>query len=494
MKKKIEVLYFASDGQPRWEAWARSADEVQQVRLKDAKQLSEELDFGLFAYDTLMVFAAENMDPKDYIEAAQNALTPYKRGSVLEEPLTANDGQKAIALRGGIKQIILVDPARVKATAPAAPALSERPRTAVQSGPAVTFVPQPPEALLAFAAPPPVAVTAGWDVGAAPKQRRTPAARKWPVRAVLALLAVAILCCSAYYANYFLQEAGSQRVNDQMSVLYHESLTVSPAPSGAVLDTPAPSDISQPQQVAGQSTDAGAVTPLPMVNADRFASLLAIHSDVIGWLQIPGTKIDYAVVQPPDQSFYLTHDIKKNKNSNGNPFLGAESRIDDTGVTTNVTIYGHNNKNKTMFGTLSAFKDIDYLRTSPLISFDTLYGDGEYKVVAVMIVATLPSQDNGQFFDFGQGCFTNYGDYFAFVSACQARSIINTGVDVQPGDQLLTLVTCTYEFSDARLAVLARQVRAGENTDGYLANVTANPNPLYPQVWYDKFGGTKPTV
>ena len=72
------------------------------------------------------------------------------------------------------------------------------------------------------------------------------------------------------------------------------------------------------------------------------------------------------------------------------------------------------------------------------------------------------------------------------------RSIINTGVDVLPSDELLTLSTCTYEFKDARYVVVARKVRKGESADVDTSQASMNPNPLYPDVWYQLFGGTKP--
>ena len=80
------------------------------------------------------------------------------------------------------------------------------------------------------------------------------------------------------------------------------------------------------------------------------------------------------------------------------------------------------------------------------------------------------------------------------VGQMQIRSIINAPVDVLPGDELLTLSTCTYEFDDARLVVVARKVREGESASVDVGAATLNPKPLYPQIWYDKKGGTRPDV
>ena len=72
------------------------------------------------------------------------------------------------------------------------------------------------------------------------------------------------------------------------------------------------------------------------------------------------------------------------------------------------------------------------------------------------------------------------------------RSIINTGVDVLPSDELLTLSTCTYEFHEARFIIVARKVRDGESETVDTSQATMNPSPLYPDIWYQLFGGTKP--
>jgi sortase B len=432
--KNIEIIYFNLEWQARWNR-DRLAGEAQKVRLGGPDKLGEELELGLFAYDALVVFAAEGLSPAAYAETAQAALASYTGEKVIEAPLKPGDERNGLLLRSGAKQIFIVDPEQEGSFALAALALSEKPKP-----------------------------------------------KKWLTRTAIALLILVAIGCAAYYIDFAVEASTSESVSAEMSKLYHDSAAASsPASPDAPDTTPGPA------RTDGQAA-------LVKVNEDKVAPLLAVTTDTVAWLQIPGTKIDYAVVQPPDQAFYLTHDIKKNRNSNGNPFLGAESFIGDDGISANVTIYGHNNKNQTMFGTLSKFKDIEFLRTSPLIHFDTLYGDGLYKVVAVYITNANVAQDMGQFFDFMRGSFADAADYTDFVAACRVRSIVSTGVDAQFGDQLLTLVTCTYEFSDARLVVLAREVRAGESAEGYLANVALNPAPLYPQAWYDRFGGLKPAV
>lgn len=459
--KEIAILHFDSEWRASWDPWRELAGQTQVTRVKTPEKLASELEFGLLTCDTLVVFPPEGQPPAAFAGTVRETLTAYTGEPVSESPLDPGDAGGGTLLRSGTKTVALADPNQGEARALLAAALAGKPA---------------PHAIPTAAGPP------------GPRPKRKFALGKWPARGLLALLILGIALCGGYYASYYIQEASSDSVKTEVSKLYHDSVSRTDAAS-------VPAGEAQPlaeQEPADSGGDAPA--PLPMVNQDRFASLLALNPDTIGWLQVPGTDIDYAVTQTDDQSFYLTHDIKGNKNVNGNPFLGAESHIGDTGTTANITIYAHNNKNQTMFGTLSRLRDLGYLKQSPLISFDTLYGDGEYEIVAIYIANVLPAQDDGQFFDFGQGTFKDDADFNAFVAASRARSLVNTGTDVKPGDQLLTLVTCTYEFSNARLVVLAREVRPGEDTGGYLSGITANPAPLYPQVWYDKYGGTKPPV
>ena len=79
-----------------------------------------------------------------------------------------------------------------------------------------------------------------------------------------------------------------------------------------------------------------------------------------------------------------------------------------------------------------------------------------------------------------------------FVEEIKKRSIFNTNVNVLPDDKLLTLSTCSYEFSDARLVVVARLCRENEDTTVDTSEATINPAPRYPQAWYDAKGMANP--
>ena len=126
-----------------------------------------------------------------------------------------------------------------------------------------------------------------------------------------------------------------------------------------------------------------------------------------------------------------------------------------------------------------------------MIDFNIVYLDGQYKIISVFYTNT--HAEHGKIFPYHE--FIDAQDPQQtqdYIDSVLVRSIINTGVDVRSDDQLLTLSTCSYEFKDARFVVVARKVRKGESASVDTSAAVMNPNPLYPDVWYQLFGGTKP--
>ena len=234
---------------------------------------------------------------------------------------------------------------------------------------------------------------------------------------------------------------------------------------------------------------------LPLVSSEemenRFAPLREINSDIVGYLTIEGTPLDYPVVQAGDNEYYMRRDYRKNTSTHGAPFL--DYRADLERPSDNLVIYGHNMKDGQLFSELLGYMNISYYRDHPRIAFDTIYRNGEYKVFAVFIT------DAG---DTGETAF-NYHDFIQagsdedfnkFVSQMRIRSLIETEVDVEPGDELLTLSTCTYEFDNARFVVAARRIREDEKREVDTERAKLNPQPLCPEIWYTIYDAERPDV
>lgn len=181
---------------------------------------------------------------------------------------------------------------------------------------------------------------------------------------------------------------------------------------------------------------------------DRFANLHKINEDIVGWISIAGTTIDYPVVQHSDNDYYLNHNIEQKRSSRGAIFM--DYRNEDALADTHTVIYGHHMKDDSMFGELSKYKDENYYKEHTIITLDTLEQPTKWEIFSVYIY----SPDH-QFFQYE---FENEQQYSDYLSEIVASSMYSTDVEVTSEDQLLSLVTCTYEVSDARFIVHAKRV------------------------------------
>lgn len=224
-----------------------------------------------------------------------------------------------------------------------------------------------------------------------------------------------------------------------------------------------------------------------------FEQLISENPDTKGWLKINNTKINYPVYQTNNNDFYINHDTNKKSSRYGALFIDAQNKVGILNNSKNLVIYGHSMRDGAMFGELKKYLSYDFYKENPTFDFDSIYRVGKYKVFSVFITNTLPEHDNGQVFDYRKSNFSSEEEFLNFIEELKARSVINTDVDVTYEDEIITLSTCAYDFEDARLVVVARRVR-DDNYDKYrYVSSSINPSPLYPQVWYDKNGGVKPS-
>lgn len=227
-------------------------------------------------------------------------------------------------------------------------------------------------------------------------------------------------------------------------------------------------------------------------------ALKAINSEVIGWVTINGTAIDYPVLQHKgdndDYQYYLYKDIYKNYSGYGSIF--ADYRSKNGAKSKNVIMHGHHMNDGSMFqnlmgyGTYSA--DMDFYREHPTIEFNTPAGDATYKIISVFKTNTLDA--HGDFFNYLVGSFASDAEFMNYVYLVRERSLIDTGVTCNEDDQLITLSTCSYEYSEFRTVVVARKTRAGENSKVDTSKAKANPDPLWPDVYYGYDSSAKPKV
>ncbi|MCD8026946.1 MAG: class B sortase [Clostridiales bacterium] len=251
------------------------------------------------------------------------------------------------------------------------------------------------------------------------------------------------------------------------------------------------------QTIAHGTDDGGDQSPDVDDEID-WDKLKAINEEIVGWIQINDTQIDYPVLwHQADSStsqYYLTHNYKGNYDAYGSIFL--DYRCTEGTNSKNIVIHGHHMNDGSMFGDLMNYGgttgNLDFYQESPTIEFDTPEGNADYKIISVFKTNTLSSQ--GEFFNYMVGNFNSDQDFMDYVYNVRIRSLINCPVDVNEDDELITLSTCSYEFTNFRTVIVARKVRDGESSKVNVSDASLNKNAVWPNVYYSAYGGTRPTV
>ncbi len=220
------------------------------------------------------------------------------------------------------------------------------------------------------------------------------------------------------------------------------------------ISTSAPAETTVPTQATVPPTTAAAVPPTePREVLPRLQEQYEKNPDLAGWLTIPGTRIDYPVMYSPDEpERYLHANFEVSYSFAGLPFIDAACDPESG----NRIIYAHNMLDGSMFRTLLKYQQKDFWQRNPVISFNTLYEEQEYEVVAAFYDKVYKKSDTN--FKFYQ--FYDTSDQSSFDEAMayyREHALYDTGVTAQCGDLFLTLVTCAYQTENGRFVVVARK-------------------------------------
>lgn len=206
------------------------------------------------------------------------------------------------------------------------------------------------------------------------------------------------------------------------------------------------------QAAAGEESRQTGGNPVMLAG---YAGLYEENKDLAGWLSIEGMKIDHPVMQGEDDSYYLHHDFYGQDSRYGCLYVKEQA---DLNAGTNFIIYGHNMKDGSMFGDLDLYLKESFYKEHPVISFDTLYEERTYDIIAVF---------RSQVYNADEDVFKYYQFYEAdtqeefedFYGNIKELSLYDTGVQAKFGDTFLTLSTCAYHVPDGRLVVVAKRTK-----------------------------------
>lgn len=231
---------------------------------------------------------------------------------------------------------------------------------------------------------------------------------------------------------------------------------------------------------------------------DQYKDLYETNNDLVGWIKIPETTIDYPIVQTDNNVDYLSFDINKNENKKGAIFMDYKCDILSSD---NKIIYGHNLLSGEGFAGICKYYpwlndtkgSLNFYKQHPIIEYNNIYENktSDYKIFAA-IFATADISDPMYFNYHLKPNFNSEYEFYDYMADVMDRTVFYTDVDVKYGDEILTLSTCMYLLGkdyNTRFVIFARKLREHEDPTINTDNASINANPLYFDKYYKIMGG-----
>ncbi|HAT4283852.1 TPA: class B sortase [Clostridium perfringens] len=185
-------------------------------------------------------------------------------------------------------------------------------------------------------------------------------------------------------------------------------------------------------------------------DAESEKNLKNINPDYRFWIKVEGTNIDFPVVQGEDNDFYLHHNFNKEKSFSGSIFVDSENNLNDD---SNIVVYGHNMRNDTMFAQIKHFKNENFFNANKYV---TLYRDGKKSKFEIFSVYQENAKDLESEIKIN---FSNKDEYKKYLKDQEEKSLFKReGINLNSNDRILTLITCGYDFVNARIVVVAKEI------------------------------------
>ena len=277
------------------------------------------------------------------------------------------------------------------------------------------------------------------------------AERRLPFHIILSYIAgvvcivIAIACCVYFGVSEYKDHLAAKKLQELQDKIEQNSLVWN--------DTEKETETENDEEATETEE-----TEKPLMILEEYAALHEQNPEMIGWITIPDTDVDYPVMQSSveESDFYLRHDFNKQDDKNGIPFIDARNQYMPRD--TNIIIYGHNLKSGLMFGPLKNYLDEEYLEEHRTVQFDTIYEKGTYEIIAVCL-AKVEYQDEEVFRYYNFINAASESSFQEYLYNIERLSVYDTPIDAVYGDELLTLSTCNDYTEDGRMFLVAKRIR-----------------------------------
>ena len=262
--------------------------------------------------------------------------------------------------------------------------------------------------------------------------------------ATIVLLLAAFAFSAWQVGSYFLESKKQADRFDELSAMLEETTPPQTKPA------------AEATEGTGEGAEeTAAPTEAIVTYADRMKSIYDLNNDLVGWIKIDGTELDYPVMQTDvsNRDFYLEHDFDAKNSKRGCIYAREECDVNEP--SDNITLYGHNMADGSMFAALNAYTEKAAWENNSLIEFGTLTERHTYKIFAVF----KTSASMGKGFTYHQFVDAQNEEAFnTFVKTCKDLSFYDTGETPKFGDKMITLSTCEYTLENGRLVVVAYRI------------------------------------
>ena len=232
-----------------------------------------------------------------------------------------------------------------------------------------------------------------------------------------------------------------------------------PQPSETQPADPEPTDPTDPEPT--EPPTSSVPTQPPHVNTTILAEMKPIYDlnkDVVGWVNIPGSKIDYPVLQAKDRpDYYLYRNIYGKEDNHGSIYV--EEHCDVFNPSDVVVLHGHHMADGTMFHNIKYYMYDYYMEDNPYVYFDTLYVRRKYEVVMLFRCNGEPSNKYPFFPYHTYNDFKDEAEFNYFMTNIRKLAYMSSDVQVKYGDKLLLLSTCyDYPYPNGRIVLVCKLV------------------------------------
>lgn len=223
------------------------------------------------------------------------------------------------------------------------------------------------------------------------------------------------------------------------------------------IDSKSNKDIREELSNTNENDDNLSEEEKELTRIEKLEELQKINTDIVALIEIEDTNINYPVLQATDNSYYMTHNYKKEESADGSLFLDKDYNWELP--STNLLIYGHNNIGSTeMFVELNKYKDEEFYKQHKTIKFTTNQEEAEYEIIAVFLGRVYYQTEQNVFRYYYFINAQNEYEFNNYVQNSKNSSLYPIDATAKYGDQLLTLSTCSYHTQNGRLAVVARKI------------------------------------